>query len=58
MEYKFLFNNKEYILNEEKCEGIFFSGEDEVSGLTLDTILSALNEGEEIDFSKEYYCGK
>lgn len=58
MEYKFLFNNKEYILNEEKCEGIFFSSEDEVSGLTLDTILSALNEGEEVDFSKEYYCGK
>ena len=58
MEYKFLFNDKEYVLNEEKCEGIFFGDENEISGITLDTILSALSEGEEVEFSKEYYSGK
>lgn len=58
MEYKFLFNDKEYVLNEEKCEGIFFGDENEISGVSLDTILSALNEGEEVEFSKEYYSGK
>lgn len=58
MEYKFLFNDKEYILNSENCEGIFFGGEDDVKNISLDTILAALNEGEEVEFSKEYYSGK
>lgn len=58
MDYKFVHDNKEYILTTENCEGIFFENETEVTGLSLDTILSALNEGEEVRFSNEYYSGK
>ena len=57
MDYKFVYDGKEYILTEENCEGIFFDEENEVTGLSLDTILSALNEGEEVTFSNEYYAG-
>jgi hypothetical protein len=54
MDYKFVYDEKEYILTEENCEGIFFDDENEVTGLSLDTILGALNEGEEVQFSNEY----
>ena len=57
MNYKFICDEKEYILTEENCEGIFFDDENEVTGLSLDTILGALNEGEEVNFSNEYYAG-
>ena len=46
MDYKFISEDKEYILTEENCEGIFFEDENEVTGLSVDTILSALNDGE------------
>ena len=58
MNYKFVYDNKEYILTEENCEGIFFDEENEVTGLSLDIVLNALNEGEEVNFSNEYYSGK
>ena len=58
MDYKFIYDEKEYILTEENCEGIFFDEENEVTGLSLDTIFSALNGGEEVTFSNEYYAGK
>lgn len=58
MDYKFVYDNKEYILTEENCEGIFFDDENEVTGLSLDIILNALREGEEVNFSKEYYADK
>ena len=58
MDYKFTYNDKEYILNSDNCEGIFFENDDEILGITLDTILSALNECEEVSFTNEYYVGK
>lgn len=58
MEYKFIYDNKEYILTKENCEGIFFDDENEIKGLSVDIILDALNEGEEVSFSKEYYADK
>ena len=58
MEYKFTCNDREYILNSNNCEGIFFENDDEISGITLETILSALNDGEEVSFTNEYYVGK
>ena len=58
MDYKFTFNDKEYILSPDNCEGIFFENDDEISGITLETILSALNEGDEVSFTNEYYVGK
>ena len=58
MDYKFVYDNKEYILAKENCEGIFFDDENEIISLSLDIILNALNEGEEVSFSNEYYLGK
>ena len=58
MDYKFIYDNKEFALNHENCDGIFFDQDNEVTGLTLDIILEALNEGEEVNFTKEYYSGK
>lgn len=58
MDYKFVYNDKEYILTTENCEGLFFDDENEVRGLSVDIILGALNDGEEVNFSKEYYAGK
>ena len=58
MDYRFVYDEKEYILTEENCEGIFFDDENDVTGLSVNTILSALNDGEEVNFSKEYYAGK
>lgn len=58
MNYKFVNDSKDYILTEENCEGIFFDEDNEVTGLSVDIILSALNEGEEVNFSNEYYAGK
>lgn len=40
MDYKFVHDEKEYILRNENCEGIFFDDENEVTGLTVDIILS------------------
>lgn len=58
MNYKFIYDNKEYILTQENCEGIFFDEESVVKGLSIDIVLDALNEGEEVNFSNEYYAGK
>lgn len=58
MNYKFIYDNKEYILTLENCEGIFFDEESVVKGLSIDIVLDALNEGEEVNFSNEYYAGK
>ncbi|NME84149.1 DUF3785 family protein [Clostridium sp. SM-530-WT-3G] len=57
MEYKFNYKDKEYVLSEANCEGIFFN-EEEIEGFDLNAALKALNEGEEVIFSKEYYSGK
>lgn len=56
MEYKFVYDNEEYILTQENCEGIFFDEDNEIIGLSVDVILNALNEGEEVNFSNEYYA--
>ncbi|AJH02012.1 hypothetical protein LF65_05498 [Clostridium beijerinckii] len=58
MDYKFVYDNKEYVLTDNNCDGIFFEGENEITGLSLDIILNALNEGEEVSFSTEYYGDK
>ena len=58
MDYKFTHDNKEYILTQNNCEGIFFADESEVNGLSVDIVLNALNEGEEVSFSNEYYADK
>ncbi|SFD43322.1 DUF3785 family protein [Clostridium uliginosum] len=61
MEYKFIYDNKDYVLSEENCDGIFYESEeenDDVKDVSLDMILTALSQGENINFTKEYYCDK
>ncbi|AOR24694.1 DUF3785 family protein [Clostridium taeniosporum] len=61
MEYKFLYDNKEYQLNKENCEGIFLNSDndiEEIENLSVELILSSLCEGNEVNFSKEYYGDK
>ncbi len=58
MDYRFIYENKEYILTDENCEGIFFGDESEVTNLSVDLILNTLNEGENVYFSNEYYADK
>ncbi|WP_252227077.1 DUF3785 family protein [Clostridium sp. ZBS2] len=61
MEYKFVYDDKEYVLNKENCDGIFLDSDNEVEeieGLSLDIILNALYEGKVINFSKEFYGDK
>lgn len=58
MEYKFTYDNKEYVLTHNNCEGIFFENDEEIKGITLDIILEALNNGEEVSFTNEYYSGQ
>lgn len=41
MDYKFVYDNKEYVLTDNNCDGIFFEGENEITGLSLDIILNA-----------------
>lgn len=53
--YKFIFNEKEYELNEEKCEDFFNDEEIEAQGVDLQKVLELLNQCEEIDFAQEYY---
>lgn len=61
MEYKFNFEDNEYILRKDNLEDFFNDEEAEVQGIDIDEVLRVLNEGEEIKFSREYfgsYCNK
>ena len=57
MEYTFNFDNKNFVLSDNNFEGLFF-GDEEICGVNLDLILDALNNSNEVNFSKEYYKGK
>ncbi|OOM16650.1 DUF3785 domain-containing protein [Clostridium saccharobutylicum] len=58
MNYTFIHENKEYVLNNDNCEGLFFEDDNEITGLSLDIILEALNNSTDVSFSNEYYVGK
>lgn len=55
MSFKFSFNDKEYTLSEENLE--YFQNDEEipVDGIDDDTIISLLNEKNDIKFTTEYY---
>ncbi|MGL4773573.1 MAG: DUF3785 family protein [Clostridium sp.] len=55
MEYKFKFNNKEYILNEENFDGFFNDEENPIEGLDWEGVIELLNNSEEISFRREYF---
>ena len=54
-EYKFTYNDIEYILNEKNCSELINDEEKPVKGITVEDILSMLKESESTDFDIEYY---
>lgn len=60
MEYKFTFEEKEYILNQEKLDYFVNDEENPIKDIDLNKILEIMSKSEEVDFSKEYFdmpCG-
>lgn len=55
MDYKFIFNDKEYILNNETLEAFTNDEVNEVKGVDSELILSLMNDCKEIEFDKTYY---
>lgn len=53
--YKFNYEDKEYLLNEENCSELINDEEKIVSGISIDNILDMINNAEDIDFDVEYY---
>ena len=53
--YKFNYNEKEYLLNNENCSGLINDEEKSVKGISIDKVLELLNKSKENDFDMEYY---
>lgn len=53
--YKFNFDDKEYELNKDNCDYYLNDEEKPVKGIERESILTLLNESQEVDFSLEYY---
>jgi hypothetical protein len=54
-EYKFTYEDIEYVLNEKNCSELINDEEKPVKGITVENILSMLKESESTDFDIEYY---
>ncbi len=52
---KFVYDEKEYVLEENKNVCLLNDEEKPVSGITLDDILNMIGDLEEIDFDTQYY---
>lgn len=55
MEYKFKFDEKEYILNEENLECFFNDDENPINDVDEKKIIEILNNSDKVDFSKAYF---
>ena len=55
MEYKFKFDEKEYLLNEEKLYCFFNDEENPINDDDEEKIIKILNNSEKVDFSKAYF---
>lgn len=53
-EYKFTYDEKEYILNEDNCSGLLNDEEKPVKNINLSNIIELLKENDN-DFDVEYY---
>lgn len=53
--YKFVYDEKEYVLSESNCSGLINDEENPVEGIDLSNIINILNDNEDIDFDIEYY---
>lgn len=54
-EYKFNYDEKEYLLNESNCSGLLNDDDKPVKNIDLNKILELINTSENIDFDVEYY---
>ena len=54
-EYKFNYEDKEYILNENNCSDLINDEEKPVRGINVPKIIEMLNNAESVDFDIEYY---
>ena len=54
-EYKFNYDEKEYLLNKYNCSGLINDEEKPVKGINLSDIINLLNSSYDIDFDLEYY---
>ena len=52
-EYKFTYEDTEYVLNENNCSELINDEEKPVKGITVDNILNMLNEADDVDFDIE-----
>ena len=55
MEYKFTFDEKEYVLNEEKLDYFFNDEENPIKDMDERKIIDILNSSDAVDFSKAYF---
>ncbi|MBQ6820434.1 MAG: DUF3785 family protein, partial [Clostridium sp.] len=55
MEYKFKFEDKEYILSENNLEYFANDEIEELKGINPNKILELISNSEEVDFQKAYY---
>lgn len=55
MEYKFKFDEKEYILGEDNLEYFANDENEELEGIDVDKILELLSNSDKVDFQKAYY---
>lgn len=53
--YKFVFEDKEYILGKDNLDYFIVDEEHPVAGIDESLILSLMNQGDEINFDVEYY---
>ena len=54
-EYKFTYEDTEYVLNANNCSELINDEEKPVKGINVDSILNMLNEADDVDFDIEYY---
>lgn len=55
MEYKFSYNDKEYVLESDKCGDFLNDEEKEVKGFSVEEAIRLVSEAEDVKFEKEYY---
>ena len=55
MEYKFKFDEKEYILNKENLYCFFNDEENPINDVDEEKIIEILNNSDKVDFSKAYF---
>ena len=56
--YKFVYEDKEYELNEENFRYLLQDDEKEINNISLDTICNILNDSDCVKFEREFYSEK